>query len=133
MEEQLESRSGESPPRENPGWFRPGDRRINREGRPKGSARAGLPEQADRAPAADRVMLLVLPARAVAYRLTHQQGAWIANAPRDTEVVGSRVDVACGAVVFVLRSAEFPRIARGAVIPRFTPAFNGLRWQEMQG
>jgi hypothetical protein len=75
-------------------------------------------------------MLLVLPARAVAYRLTHQQGAWIANAPGDTEIVGSRVDVAGGAVVFVLRSAEFPRVARGAVIPRFTPDFNGLRWQE---
>jgi hypothetical protein len=40
------------------------------------------------------------------------------------------VDVAGGAVVFVLRSAEFPRVARGAVIPPFTPAFNGLRWQE---
>jgi hypothetical protein len=130
MEEQLDNRPAESPPRTNRGWFRPGDRRINREGRPRGSPKAGPEEQADRAPAADRVMLLVLPARAVAYRLTHERGAWIANAPRDIEIVGSRVDVARGALVFVLRSAAFPRIAKGAVIPQFTPEFNGLRWQE---
>jgi hypothetical protein len=126
----LETTSPDGPGR-NRGWFRPGDRRINREGRPRGS-KAGSHEgsaPADRAPCADRFMLLVLPARDLAWRLTKQNAPWIVNLPADFEIVGSRADAARGAVVLVIRSQTFPRIAKGAVIPRFNPELYGLRWR----
>jgi hypothetical protein len=74
-------------------------------------------------------MLLVLPGRDLAWRLTKQNAPWIVNLPADFEIVGSRLDAARGAVVLVIRSQVFPRIAKGAVIPRFNPELNGLRWR----
>jgi hypothetical protein len=83
----------------------------------------------DRAPCADRLKLLVLPGRDLAWRLSHQNAPWIVNLPVDAEIVGCRVDAAQDALALVIRSKEFPRIAQGRVIPPFKPELNGLIWR----
>src|SRR5690349_20781785 len=115
MQEQIALPPNNIPPKKNPGWFQAGDRRINREGRPKGSKRgSGRPSApSDLAPRAERLKVLFLPGRDLSFRLGHQNAPWIANLPADVEIVGSRVDSARDAVALVLRSQEFPRIARG--------------------
>lgn len=115
--------------RPNRGWFAPGDRRINRQGRPRGSksAAAGGIDPADCAPQADRLKRLLLPATEMVWHLGRPQGFWLSNLPADVEIVAARVDA--GQVVFVLRSSTFPPVARGALIPALVPAFNGLRWR----
>jgi hypothetical protein len=85
--------------------------------------------QADRAPSEDRLMLLVLPGADLAWRLRREIAPWINNLPTDVEFVSSRLDVDRSAVVFAMRSKTFPRIARGAPIPEFSPRFNGLLWR----
>lgn len=131
MEEQVEKLPDALPRKRNPGWFQPGDRRINREGRPRGS-KVG-PEQrsvaAVRAPRADRLRLLVLPGCDLAWRLTNQNAPWIVNLPVDFEVVGCVQAATPDVFALVIRSETFPRIARGAPIPEFKPTFNGLRWR----
>jgi hypothetical protein len=114
----------------NRGWFRAGDRRINREGRPRGSTAASRHENpsADCAPQADRLMLLIVRGRDLTFRLSKQHASWIINLPPDFEIVGCRVDSARKEIVFTIRSQEFPRIAKGALVPKFVPQFNGLRW-----
>jgi hypothetical protein len=132
MEEQQVNNvvSGPTPaPRRNAGWFRPGDRRINRDGRPRGSKAASAEAAADRAPAADRLMLLWVPRRDLAHRLSSDRAPWIVNLPADFEIVTSRVDTARDGVALVIRSETFPRVARGAPIPEFAPSFHGLKWR----
>jgi hypothetical protein len=115
------SRAG-PPPARNRGWFQKRDHRINREGRPRGSKAAE--GGADRAPRADRLMLLVLPERDLASHLRGEKAPRIANLPADCEIVSSRRDAARGVVVLRIRSKDFPRIAKGAPIPEFKPAFS---------
>ena len=115
-------------PRVNRGWFRPGDGRINRQGRPLGS-RAAVPagaDPADRAPRADRLRRLVVPERDLAWRLASIKAPCVANLPPDFQIIDCRVDAARQGVVLVIRSDTFPRVARGAPIPEFEPAFDGL-------
>jgi hypothetical protein len=113
----------------NRGWFQPGDRRINREGRPHG-LKASLPatHQEDCAPRTDRLMRLAVPLTELGFRLTHPNAFWIVNLPPDFEIVDSRVDFATRNVAFIIRSAKFVRIARGTPIPEFQPACNGKKW-----
>jgi hypothetical protein len=134
MQEQVHNMAGgpvpEPGPKRNAGWFRPGDRRINREGRPKGSkaaCQAGPP--VDCAPEADRLMLLWVPAPDLAFRLSKYLAPWIVNLPEDVAIVGCRVDAGRDGVALVIRSQAFPRIAAGAPIPEFRPQFEGLRWR----
>lgn len=132
MEEQAQQLVGPigQESKSNPGWFRAGDARINREGRPRGSkALKGDAPSTDRALQADRLMLLFVPAPDLAFRLTRQNAPWIVNLPSDAEIVGCRLDSARNGLVFTIRSAAFPRIAMGAAVPEFLPAFNGLRWR----
>jgi hypothetical protein len=108
--------SGQAP-QPNPGWFRPGDRRINRDGRPKKSWAAFV----DRAPQADRLMLLWVPRQELGRCLAGQHTLSVANLPPDYQIVGSRVDADRDAVALVLRSETFPRLAKGAPIPESVP------------
>jgi hypothetical protein len=114
----------------NGGWFKPGDKRINVEGRPKGKV-VLRPDNlvVDCAPRTDRLMLLVIPERDLAFRLTKQLAPWFVNLPLDYEIVASRVDTSKGTVVFMVRSREFHQILKGTPIPQFRPEFNGLRWR----
>jgi len=108
-------------PKSNAGRFQPGDRRINREGRPRGSRKAACEDgspPADCAPRADRVMLLVVPERRLAHRLSRAKGFWFVNLAEDYEIVACRLDASKG-VVFTIRSQTFARVARGAPIPEF--------------
>ncbi len=107
------------PPGRNRGRFQPGDPRINLKGRPRGS-KAG-PADADRAPQTGPLMLLALPVAEVAGWLSGGDVPGVANLPADCQVVGCRLDAARGAFVFVIRSNEFPRIAKGALIPELKP------------
>src|SRR5262245_23058534 len=129
MNEQVNDVMGapvpEQTPTPNPGRFRKGDPRINRDGRP----RLIWAECEDRAPRADHLMRLVMPGRDLTFRLSRQDAPWIINLPADVEVVDCRVDAARAATVLVIRSETFPRIAKGAPIPEFKPEFNGLRWR----
>jgi hypothetical protein len=126
MEEQANNVGGGPVrvPQSNAGQFRPGDPRINRGGRPKKS----WATCADRAPCADRLMLLLVPAPTLVHRLSHQNAAWLANCPPDCKIVASRLDASRDAVVFVIRSETFPLIPKGAPLAEFKPQFNGLRW-----
>jgi hypothetical protein len=98
MDEQVEKLAGDAVmepiPRRNRGWFRAGDKRINREGRPRGSKAAvpegTLPENC--APRADCLMRFSLPGRELVGRLTHPNGFWLVNLPSDAQIVDSRVD-----------------------------------------
>jgi hypothetical protein len=131
MDEQVnELAQGTAPePKPNRGRFQPGDRRINREGRPigrKSAVRDSHP--ADCARCADRVKLLFVRGRELAYRLGHRDAPWAVNLPGDAQVVDGRFDHAREGLVLIVRSAEFPRIARGTPIPELIPHYDGLKW-----
>jgi hypothetical protein len=128
MEELVEQMHLGPAPKSNRGWFKPGDRRINRRGRPVGSKGDPADETVDRAAVTDGLMVLRLPLKLLACRIAFERSPWITNLPVDLQIVSSRVDASQGLVVLVLRSASFQRVARGAVIPEFRPGFNGLRW-----
>jgi hypothetical protein len=120
----------EGAPPSNRGWFRPGDRRINREGRPRGS-KAAVPtgtRPADRAPYADRLKRLFVGERQLNCSLSRERHPWVINLPPDFRIVACRVDTDRQGVVFTIRSESFPRVAQGAPIPEFTPEFYGLKW-----
>jgi hypothetical protein len=124
MEEQVEGLLPEATqqPKRNAGWFRPGDGRINREGRPQGS-KAGLPTgiaAEDLAARADRVKRLFVPAQEIACHLSGRKAPFMANLPEDFEIVGSRFDPGRGGFCLTIRSRTFQRIARGALVPEFT-------------
>src|SRR5262249_23024726 len=111
--EELAGGPAQAPaPRAKRGWVRPGDRRINREGRPDGSkkaAPAGGPP-VDHAPSADRLMRVFVDARDLAWRLTRQNAPWIVNWPPDAQIVGCRFDAVRQGLVIIIRSGTFPRI-----------------------
>jgi hypothetical protein len=137
MQEQV-NKSPDEPlnqqaPRPNRGRFGPGDRRINREGRPKGktASQDGNPS-VDLAPQTDRLMLLILPERYLAFRLQKQCAFWVKNLPNDYEIVSFRVDADQKQIVITIRSSVFPRIARGKPVPLFKPDFDGLMWHNGQ-
>ena len=109
--------AGQPAPKPNAGWFQPGDRRINRDGRPKKSWAAIL----DRAPCADRLMLRWVPRQELGRCLAGQHTPPVANLPPDYQIVGSRVDADRGAIALVLRSETFPRVAQGAPILELVP------------
>jgi hypothetical protein len=84
-----------------------------------------------RAARADRLKLLIVPARVLAFRLSNLRGPFIANLPKDVEVIACREDRASEDIVVAIRSEEFPRIAKDAVIPRVCavsggPALDGV-------
>lgn len=117
-------------PKTNRGWFKPADRRINLEGRPRGSKVAtpdGTPP-VDCAKRADRVKLMFVRGVALAFRLGHGDAPWASNLPPECEIVDCRFDAKRKGVVLTVRSATFPRIARGAPIPEFVPHYNGLKF-----
>jgi hypothetical protein len=70
-----------------------------------------------------------VPRRDLAHRLTSDRAPWIVNLPPDFEIVACRVDAARDAVILVIRSETFPRVATGAPIPEFAPEFHGLKWR----
>jgi hypothetical protein len=128
MEQLAEQMHGSPPGKANRGWFKAGDKRINRRGRPLGS-KADLGDvSVERAAATDGLTVLRLPLKLLALRIAFERGPWITNLPVDFQIVSSRVDASLGLLLLVLRSGSFQRIARGAVIPEFHPQFNGLRW-----
>jgi hypothetical protein len=118
-------------PLRNRGWFQQNDSRINRQGRPKGSKLAAQRggTLANLAPRTDRLMVLLVPARGLVWRLRRKLAPWITNLPEDVQVVGCHLDAARDSLVLVLRSKTFPRIAQGTLIPQFKPAHEGLRWR----
>jgi hypothetical protein len=123
------------PPKLNRGWFKAGDGRINRGGRPRGS-KATVPagtHPADCAPRADRLKRLVLDEPVLAGSLACAKAPLVINLPDDFRVVGCRFDAERQRAVLVLRSATFPRVAKGALIPKFEPQFRHLMWIKRRG
>lgn len=130
MAEQAQELAGPALPRVNRGWFQRGDRRINREGRPRGSkaTQRHRAEGVERAQRPDRLMVLVVPRGDLLLRLCRPHAPWIINLPNDFEVVGCRLDAARD-MVLLIRSEAFPRVAEGAPIPEFEPDYNGLKFR----
>jgi hypothetical protein len=127
MHTPLENTPDEPLPKRNRGWFQPGDLRINREGRPRGS-KAGSAvegEPADLAPAADRLMLLLVPTRSARCWLRRLKSPYVLDLPEDFEIVGCRLDAARDGLLFTVRSRAFSRVARGTPIPELSPKWNG--------
>jgi hypothetical protein len=83
---------------------------------------------ADCAACDDHLKVLWVPQKALTHRLTHQNAPWLVNLPEERQIVATRLDAARDAVALVIRSASFPLVAKGAMIPEFEPVFNGLRW-----
>ena len=133
MDEQIEDvADGPAPePKRNRGWFKAGDCRINLEGRPVGKkVTAPDSEQAGCARAADRVKRLFIEQKYLSHQLTSSRSPWIISLPSDSQIVDCRFDPARNGVVLIVRSATFPRIAKGAVIPEKVPHCHGLQWRE---
>jgi hypothetical protein len=125
----------ESAPRANRGWFQPGDKRINKEGRPRGS-KAAVAEgthPADCAQWADRLMRLVVSEPVLACCLAGVKSPCVVNLPADFRVVGCRFDADRQRAVLTLWSATFPRVAKGARIPKMEPRFRNLMWVKRRG
>jgi hypothetical protein len=112
MEELVEKLPAESPRKRNRGWFQPGDRRINREGRPRGSKKATV-----RAPCSARLKLLFVSKADLTRCLTGEEAFWIENLPWDVDFVGCRP--ARDGILLTLHSTSFPKVAKGAAIPHF--------------
>jgi hypothetical protein len=125
----------EPAPRANRGWFKTGDERINRQGRPCGS-KASVPEDThpgDCAPRADRLIRLVVDEPVLAGCLACLKAPVVVNLPADFRVVGCRFDAERQRAVLTLWSATFPRVAKGAAIPEFEPQFRNLLWVKKRG
>jgi hypothetical protein len=90
------------------------------------------PETEDRARSTDRLKQLFWPLRQLVFRLSHLKGAHLTNLPRDYEIVDCRMNRTCTGVIFTIRSGTFPEVAEGALIPDFTPNWNGLMWARPQ-
>ena len=117
--------------KENRGWFKSGDVRINREGRPRGQRMVdGDSTAVQFARKANRVRRLLLAPSDLGHRLTNKLSDWILNLPLEFEIVDAGVDAA--GVHIVIRSGSFSKVARGALIPLFEPAFDGLKWRRFQ-
>jgi hypothetical protein len=113
----------EPAPKVNRGRFQPGDRRINREGRPRGR-KTVPPEAGPTAERADRLRAVFLSERDLAGRLTSPAVLVATNLPADFEIV-SCCWVAGRGAGLIIRSRTFLRIARGTAIPEFAAAFEG--------
>jgi hypothetical protein len=122
MEELADKGAVEAVPKRNRGWFQRGDGRINREGRPKGS-KAGSPGvgPADRAPCADRLMLVRVPRGNLKNTLSRPPTEYIENLPHDFEIVDCRL--VNRDIIITIRSSGFSRVEEGAPIPEFAPLY----------
>jgi len=58
----------------------------------------------------------------------HDEPQIVINLPADVLIVECRADVVRKGLVFTIRSREFPRVARGALIPELEPRYNGLKY-----
>ena len=113
----------------NRGWFSSGDRRINRDGRPRGkkvAADKGSPTGLARR--SDRLMRIFVEGHVVTSWLTRMSSPCLVNLPADFRLVDCQLDAARGGFVLTIRSSTFPRVARGTPIPEKRPEFNGLKF-----
>jgi hypothetical protein len=119
-----EQPSEPAPGKPNAGWFKPGDRRINREGRPRGSRKAaqGTPA-AVLAPKTDRLVLVPIPAEKLASQLSSPWDHSFISNWGEGQIVGACMDEQ-GTVYLTLRSERFRRVVKGAPIPVGKP-----RWR----
>ena len=114
--------------RSNRGWFQPGDRRINLQGRPRGSKAPVAEKRAvtDVAPRTDRLKRLFIGERTILGWLTSMRSPCVTNLPADFLIVDCRVDAVRRGLVFTIRSGAFPRVVWEALIPEMEPEYNGL-------
>jgi hypothetical protein len=111
-------------PKSNRGWFRAGDERINKQGRPRGSRKrtAGVADVARRA---DRLKRLEVEGELLMRLLrrglrNEPGGAWKCAQLHGVRLAGCRFDEDRGTAVLILWSESFPRVARGAPIPAWS-------------
>jgi hypothetical protein len=131
MDKTIEKQAAAAPqkpvPQRDGGWFGPGDRRINRGGRPRGKV---VPEEerihpADYAKSADRLKRIFFDEAELICGLTQVSGPCLLNIPNFFEIVDCRVDEIRKGIIFVLRSDEFPLVACGSLIPELPTVYDG--------
>ena len=114
------------PAKPNSGWFKPGDARINRRGRPIGS------DAGRRGPGKrqyGRLKTLFVPGSDMRLYLTAPNGPFLTNLPNDFEIVGASVDPVRQGLVLTVYSESFEIVKRGRPIPEFPPDYNGLAYR----
>jgi hypothetical protein len=103
----------------NRGWFRAGDSRINRGGRPKSSVRRTKA-------ASRRLMRILMPLQDLEQALSSHKHPWIVNLPGDFSVIAVSLDLTMQAAVVTIHSEQFPVLEVGEPIPEFDVRYNGL-------
>jgi hypothetical protein len=129
MEKQAESTSVLGLTKGNRGWFRKGDPRINRRGRPHGSksAPADMDMPVERADATDRLMVLYLPDSLLLLRLYRDdEFGSVTNLPSGCAIVNCRLHAEHKVFAIQIRHYSFPLVARGTVLPEFRAEFHSM-------
>lgn len=112
----------------NRGWFRAGDPRINRAGRPKGAQQAAQRARAGK-PLCGRLMTLFVPEQDFQTYLTRRNGPWLTNLPDDFRIVAVDFDLERRGVVVTIHSEQFAAVPAGEPIPVLQACYNGLMWR----
>src|SRR5690242_8849997 len=85
---ELAASNSEPVIKHNRGWFRPGDPRINRSGRPSEARAAARREQ----PLSGKLMTLLIPESHLRQYLTGRDAPWLKNLPRDFQLIDLYLD-----------------------------------------
>ncbi len=130
MEEQAlisEPESAEAPTKVNRGWFRSGDPRINRAGRPKPEKAAAKRAQSGKRQHGP-IRKLFVPAAHLETYLTHRHGPWLINLPASFSIVGCEWDLERDGAVLTIHSYYWDSLQPGEPIPELDAKYHGLKF-----
>jgi hypothetical protein len=116
-----------APSRTNRGWFKRGDARINRHGRPRKRPPRPPRPAPEEWPLNGQLRNLHVPIGDLRMYLAGCKAPWIINLPSDYEIVSARCRQE--SVVLTITSKTFSSVPAGEAIPVFRAEYNGLRWR----
>ena len=112
------------PLKRNAGQFAKGDRRINRNGRPKGLAAALQRARAGK-PQSGCLQTLFVPLSHFLAQIGKAQSPWVPNLPLQFEIVDAHMDPHRGGLVLTLYSESFRDVKAGEEVPEFPAEWYG--------
>jgi hypothetical protein len=113
----------------NRGWFRRGDPRINRRGRPRNGVTAAPRQQTEKKPLSGQLKRLSVPVSDLRVRLAREKGPWMVNLPNDFRIVALELDPVQQMIVLTIHSQVFQAVQEDEEIPWFSPEYHGLKWR----